>query len=77
MRLLMGDQRRDQVVTKVKRNLWPSEPMMKFEYLLTSLKDVVLAVNGMGKWVKVNPEPLAKLLALRLVTGRTFHHFPR
>jgi hypothetical protein len=51
-------QKKDQVVAKVKGNFWPGEQMKRFKYLLTRLEDVVLAVNVIGKWVKVDPEPL-------------------
>ena len=51
-------QKKDQVVAKVKGNFWPGEQMKRFKYLLTRLEDVVLAVTVIGKWVKVDPEPL-------------------
>jgi hypothetical protein len=58
MWLLLSDQGRDPVVTKMEGRVWPSEPMMTFKCLLTRLSYVMLSVNGIGKLVKVNPGSL-------------------
>ena len=58
MWLLLSDQGTDPMVTKMEGRDWPIEPMTRFKYLLIRLRYVMLAVNGIGKWVKVNPGSL-------------------